>query len=295
MVATGLFQRPRLPPVAAQLPRDVLQLHSSQYRNPEALPPGAILVVGTGQSGAQIAEELHEAGRRVYLAVSRATRMPRRYRGLDQSRWMFAMTNGNFRTVDMLPSPRAKFAANPHLSGKNGGHDINLRRLRREGVVLVGRIIGADGMRLLLADDLEENLRRADEAAAKFKQEVNAFIERTGTAAPPPGPDERDDVGPSVSAMSPASLDVNTHAIRSVIWASGYQFDFSWVHVPWVDEDGYPIQQRGVTAFPGLYVVGLPWLHTVLSGLIFGVGPDAEHIARHMAEHDRTLGPVPLS
>ena len=141
-MATGLYQRAKIPAFAAELPADVLQLHSEQYRNPATLPPGAVLVVGSGQSGCQIAEELHKSGRRVFLSVGSAGRAPRRYRGKDTYEWL-ALAGFFDRTPDMLPSPKARFAANPHVSGAGGGHDLNLHQFARDGMTLLGHLRGA--------------------------------------------------------------------------------------------------------------------------------------------------------
>jgi putative flavoprotein involved in K+ transport len=157
VLATGGFPRPKLPQASAAIPVNIMQLHSNQYRKPQRLPSGAVLVVGSGQSGSQIAEELHQSGRQVYLCISRCGRSPRRYRGKDIMWWINQM-GGYDRTVDALPSPAARFACHPDLSGKDGGHEINLRQLAREGVVLLGRLQEVQGSRAILAPDLEKTL-----------------------------------------------------------------------------------------------------------------------------------------
>lgn len=284
IVATGGHHRPNLPSWAADLPSEILQLHATAYRNPQSLPAGSTLVVGSGESGGQIAEELlYESAHPVYMAVGSAGRRPRRYRGRDVAWWLWTMANiRGRRTVDQLPSPRARYAANPHLSGKNGGHEINLRRLRRDGAVLLGRLQGLTAARKLsVAQDLDENLARADASAASFKRDVDAFIdEMAWDVAADPEPEELD------SGDAPATpileLDLDEAGITSVIWATGYQPDFSWVRIPVFDEYGYPLQQRGVTAFPGLYFLGLPWLYTGRSGLLAGVGEDAAALVNHI-------------
>jgi putative flavoprotein involved in K+ transport len=277
VVATGSYRRPKVPVVASRLISDILQLHSSAYKNPGQLPPGAVLVVGTGQSGVQIAEELHESGRSVFVSVSSCPRLPRRYRGRDIVWW--AETVGLFeRTVDSLESPAEKSACHPQGSGRRGGHDIDLRQLSREGMTLLGRVQTTDGHRLILAADLKENLRKADEFAEKTLKQLGEAVAKLGM----PLPDDENPRG--VGAAVPheddpiLELDVRKSAITSVIWATGHEPDFGFVHVPVFDQLGQPLQRRGVTATAGLYFVGLEWLHKPKSGLLLGVGEDAEHI-----------------
>lgn len=284
VIAAGLFQQPKIPASSANLPPDIIQMHSGEYRNPRQLPPGAVLVVGSGQSGCQIAEELYQSGRKVYLCVGgSAGRAPRRYRGKDIT-WWLVQTGFFSRTVDQLPSPKAKFGANPQVSGKAGGHTLNLHKFAREGVTLLGRFNEAQGNKVYLAPDLYEKLEKIDKFEVDLLKGIDEFIARNGYDAPKETlPRERD--GYETPILT--ELDVSTAGITSVIWAGGYKFDFSWVHLPVFDDDGFPIQQRGVTAFPGLYFLGLPWLHTLKSGLLLGVGEDAVYIASHIDRSEK--------
>ena len=279
VVATGLFQTPKAPSFAAKLSAKITQIHSSEYRNPSMLPDGAVLVVGSAQSGCQITEELHESGRKVYLCIGSAGRAPRRYRGRDVFYWL--KQAGFFdRTVDKLPSPKAKFSGNPHLSGKDGGHTINLHQLVRDGVQLLGRVTGGENNTITLASDLHESLAKVDKFEADVVKIVDDFIIKNGIEAPIESlPDLRD--GYAVEEIR--QLDLSSAGINTVIWAHGYGYDFSLVKLPVTDGDGYPIQQRGVTNYPGLYFVGMPWLHQYKSGLLVGVGDDAAFIASHIA------------
>ena len=280
VVATGLFQGPKQPAFAANLSSKITQLHSGEYRNPRSLPDGAVLVVGSAQSGCQIAEELYESGRKVYLCVGSAGRAPRRYRGRDVFYWL--KQAGFFdRTVDKLPSPKAKFSGNPHLSGRDGGHTINLHQFVRDGVQLLGRITGGENNKIMLADDLYESLAKVDKFEADVIKIIDEFIAKNGIDAPSESlPDLRD--GYAVENIR--ELDLASKGIHTIIWALGYTFDFSLVKLPATDNDGYPIQQRGVTDYPGLYFVGMPWLHKYKSGLLVGVGEDAAYIALQIAE-----------
>lgn len=278
IVATGTFQQPGIPDFSEKLTNDVTQLHTRDYRNPDQLPPGAVLVVGSGQSGCQIAEELNESGREVYLATGSATRLPRRYRGTDSMRWL-VRTGFIDRTVEDLPSPEERFRPNPHVSGRDGGHTINLHQLCRDGIALLGRAIGGQGTQVRIAPDLKENLAAADDFAQEFKQNIDKFIAAKGIDAPEDDLPELDD-GYDLPVLT--ELDLDAAGISTIVWATGYDFDFSWVDFPIFDEYGYPIQKRGVTEQPGLYFLGLHWLHTLKSGLLLGVGEEAAHVVEHI-------------
>jgi len=282
VVATGSFQFPKPSSFSSALPPEITQLHSSHYRNPSALPPGAVLVVGSADSGCQIAEELNESGRHVYLCVGRAGRRPRRYRGKDFMFWVVTLGRVE-QTADQLPSPSARFAANAQLSGKYGGHALNLHQFARNGVVLLGCLVGVDGHHIALAPDLQENLANADMASENFRKEVDEFVRKTGMDVPAPEPDPVDEVRSDAGRHAPAALDLQAAGITTMIWATGYGFDYSWVHLPVFDDYGFPVQQRGVTRFPGLYFLGMHFLYNRKSGILLGVGEDAAHIAAVIA------------
>lgn len=283
VIAAGLHQQPKIPPFSTNLPAEIRQLHSSEYRNPEALPPGAVLVVGSAQSGCQIAEELYQSGRKVYLSVSSSPRIPRRYRGKDITWWLNAV--GFFdKTADQLPSPKAKFAPSPHSTGKDGGHTINLSQFERDGVVLLGHIQSVQADRIVLTPDMKENLAKADKFEADFVRDIDHYIESNGLDAPlDPLPELND----GYQAEELTDLDLNSTGISSVIWATGFKFDFGLVKLSAFDEDGYPLQKRGVTEFPGLYFIGLPFLYKFKSGLLAGVGDDAAYIASAIGTNGR--------
>ncbi len=285
IVATGAFQVAKRPPLAGDLPPDLHQIHSDDYRNPGQLPDGAVLVVGSGQSGCQIAEELHDAGRDVYLSVSSCWRAPRTYRGHDTfwwlaQRWRRAAEFGYApETVDDLPQPRMRAACNPHLSGTKGGHTINLRRFGTDGVTLLGHVAAVDGDRVHLAPDLEHNLARADTFFDEnVAPDLDEFIEKAGYDAPLHESEVVDFQPPQ-----PESLDLRAAGIKTVIWATGYRFDLDWVRPLRFDGMGFPLHRRGITDTPGLYLLGLPWLYTQTSSLLVGVGADAEYLAEHIA------------
>lgn len=284
VVATGSFHVPRLPSQAASLPKRLLQVHSSAYRNEASLPAGAVLVVGTGQSGVQLAEELHEAGRHVILSVGSAGRVPRRYRGFDTLGWLARMaTRGDdvgapLPTVDSLADPKLRFAGNPHLSGHRGGHDTNLRQFAAEGMTLIGRIAEVAGEKLRLAPDLAHNLAWADGFFdLRFRGLIDNFIEHAGLA---PAPYERASYEFEPPILE--ELDLTAADVNSVLWTSGYRMDYSWIDLPILDDMGYPRQKRGVSEIPGLYFLGLLWQHNQGSATLFGVNEDAHYLAQQL-------------
>jgi putative flavoprotein involved in K+ transport len=279
VIATGLYQSPKIPQFGAAISSKILQMHSMEYRNPALLPTGAVLVIGTGQSGAQIAEELYKNGRRVYLSVGSAGRVPRRYRGRDITYWLTRL--GLFDTeVSELKSPRDKFAPNPQSSGKNGGESLNLHQFARDGVSLLGHVSDARDSKLIVEPDMKEMLAKVDQFEVNTLKTIDAFIAGMGLDAPTEDvPQLRD----GYRQKQVTELDLNASAITTIIWATGYSFDFSLVKLPVVDGDGYPLQNRGVTKYDGLYFLGMPWLHRRKSGILFGVGDDAAYLAAHIA------------
>ena len=281
IVATGTFQRPKRPRIGAP-PPGVLDLHSSDYRSPDQLPPGGVLVVGSGQSGAQIAEELNEAGRPVTLAAGRAGRAPRRYRGRDMFRWLEVI--GLFgRPKEALDSPAERFDANPHVSGKRGGHTLNLHRFARDGIRLTGRLTGIDGRIVRFASDLPANLTAADQFATGLREGLDKFIAEAGIDAPPPDPADDYEGLDGFDQPAITELDLVAEGIGTILWSAGYAWDFSWVRPARLDEFGYPIQRPDYTDSRGLYFLGLHFLHTQKSGLLYGVGDEARAIAAHIA------------
>lgn len=279
VMATGYEQLPKIPSFANALSPAIKQLHSSEYRNPDALPAGAVLVVGSGQSGCQIAEELYQSGRKVFLCTGSAGRAPRRYRGKDTVEWLQLIGFFNM-TPDKLPVPIEHFAP-PHLSGKNGGHSLNLHQFARDGVILLGHLRDAAGNKVSLAPDLHDNLAKADRFELQLLKMMDGYIQANGLDAPTEElPQLRDGYEQSVIE----ELDLKAAGIRTLIWATGYTFDYSLVKLPIHDEDGFPIQTNGVARFPGLYFVGMPWMPSLKSGMLAGVAEAAEYIASAIAK-----------
>ncbi len=275
VIATGLFQRDKIPAYAVEVPAAIRQIHSGEYRNPQAIPSGAVLVVGSAQSGCQIAEELHRSGQKIYLCVGTAGRMPRRYRGKDIVEWLH-LDGFLDQTPDRLSSPQMRFAGNFQLSGKDGGHTLNLHQFCRDGIVLLGHLRGIQDGRLILAPDLKESLGKVDRFEEEEIKLIETYIEREGLEAPEENLPTMND---GYQAPEHLSVDITATGISTIIWATGYTFDFRMVKLPVLDEFGFPITQRGVTRFPGLYFLGMPWLYRRRSGILWGVGDDAAYLA----------------
>ena len=277
VIATSNYHQPRIPEIAQSISPEINQLHSSEYKNASSLPDGAVMVVGTGQSGCQIAEDLHIEGRRVHLCVGRAPRVSRAYRGRDVVKWLDEM--GHYKiTVDDHPEGHAvRFETNHYVTGRGGGHEINLRDFAQQGMKLYGHLSSCEGNRMSFADDLLENLDNADAVALRINRTLDGYIEKNGIEAPADTTEPNTWKPPTVS-----EIDVIEEEISSIIWATGYGLDFSWIKAPVFDDTGYPIYYRGVTELDGLYFTGLNWLWTWGSGRIYSAGDDAKFIVEHM-------------
>lgn len=281
VVATGSYQIPVIPDCAARIPGDVIQVHVGDYKNPGQLPEGGVLVVGSGQSGAQIAEDLHLTGRKVYLAVGNAPRCARFYRGKDVVRWLAEMGYYEISVQDHPLREGVRDNTNHYVTGRDGGRDIDLRKFALEGMELFGPLQDFTGSEFVFQPNLREMLDQADEVYNNINDRIDQYIEKHSIDAPPASryqpvwrpPQERD-------RLSLAEAD-----IRSVIWCVGLKPDYRWVDVPVFDQRGYPVHYRGVTDEAGVYFIGLPWLHTWGSGRFSGVARDAEYLACCIAEH----------
>ena len=270
MVATGAYQRPTPSPLREAAPPGVFQQHTAEYRNPAELPDGAVLVVGSGQSGCQVAEDLLGAGRTVYLSVGACPWVPRSHRGRDLVHWM-AEIGLLDQTVDTLTAPNALVACNPAVSGTEGGHDCNPLTLMARGAVPVGRLEGFGDGRALFAGDLAANIAKGIEFEAGLRR---AFDEHAGAspAAAPPEPPELPDM-----------RELDLADLGAIVWATGFRPDYGWIDLPVLDATGRPLHRRGLTDFPGLAFVGMHWLHKRKSSLFIGVGEDAEHVVEQLS------------
>ena len=280
IVASGLLQVAKIPPLASRLPSSITQLHTATYRNAAALPPGAVVIIGSGQSGVQIAEDLLSAGRTVYLCTSKAPRVPRRYRGREILEWWIE-TGFLDVTYESLEDKSISRMTQPQISGLGRhGHTLSLQHLARQGAVILGRLLDMEAGSLVLGDEAAFHVQFADNFSKQMKDRIDAYVEKAGLTPPPSEPDPADEPDPQAECASPLRrLDLLDKKIGTVIWSTGFTGDFSWLHLPVFDSDGKPMHRRGVSPVPGLYFVGFPWLHSRKSGITYGVGDDARYIS----------------
>jgi putative flavoprotein involved in K+ transport len=278
VIAAGSYHIPKIPKIAERLPEHIVQIHSSEYKNPQSLPDKSVLVVGTGQSGCQIAEDLHLAGKQVHLCVGSAPRSPRRYRGKDVVDWLDQMGYYDLSIDEHPQKEKARTNTNHYVTGRDGGREIDLRQFSLEGMQLYGRLKTISSSHLEFWDDLKQNLDRADAVANNIKKSIDAFIEKNQIEAPTE-PAYKPVWEPEEAVLK---LDYEKANIGAVVWSTGYQPDFSWIEVPVFDGKGYPGHDRGVTGVQGLYFLGLPWLYTWGSGRFSGIARDATYLADYI-------------
>ena len=281
VLAVSAYHKPNAPKIAENLSPRLMQIHSSAYKNPAELPPGAVVVVGSGQSGCQIAEDLHLAGRQVHLVVGSAPRCPRVYRGRDAVEWLSDL--GQYDVpIDRHPKREGvRRQANHYLTGRDGGRDIDLRRFATEGMRLYGRLRGIEGETLSFGDDLMANLDNADAVYNGICGLIDKHIADNRIEAPP---------GQHYTPVwqpesDPAALDLAAAEVSTIVWATGFRSDWSFVDLPLCDADGYPTHKRGVTTVDGLFIIGMPWLHTWGSGRFLNVGRDAEFLVDRLEDY----------
>jgi len=278
VIATSLYADPAIPRAAERLPEDIMQLHTAAYRNADQLPEGGVIVVGSGQSGCQIAEDLYLAGRKVHLVTGNAPRCARFYRGRDVVDWLSDIGQYDI-TVEHDGMTKKKHDTNHYLTGRDGGRDIDLRKFALEGMMLYGRMSGVAAGRMLFEPNLKANLDSADRVYNGINALIDRHIAEKGIEAPAGSP--------YVPVWEPGAeiveLDLKAVGITSVIWATGFSPDWSFVGLPIFDGNAYPVHRRGVTVVDGVYVLGLPWLWTWGSGRFLSVGKDAEHVVGHLA------------
>lgn len=279
VAATGPFQKPLIPALVPQRP-DLMQIHSTDYRNPAQLPEGAVLVVGSGSSGTQIADELNRSGRRVFLSVGPHDRPMRRYRGKDFVWWL-----GKLGKWDLeAPYPGMEHVTIA-VSGAYGGRTMDFRMLAAEGITLLGRVQSHHGGRLTIAQDLRDNLRRGDGYYLALLDEADAYVLQNDLDFP--AEPEARAIGPDPACVTDPvqDLDLGQQGITSIIWATGFLPDFNWLQIGGFDERGRPQHDKGISRVPGLYFLGLPWLSRRGSSFIWGCWQDAERLAQHIVTH----------
>ncbi|MBT2339966.1 MULTISPECIES: flavin-containing monooxygenase [Pseudomonas] len=277
VVATGPFQRPVIPAIAPKDER-LTQIHSAHYRNPQQLPEGAILVIGAGSSGTQIADELQRAGRQVYLSVGQHDRPPRAYRNRDFCWWLGVL--GEWDQATMKPGREHVTIA---VSGAQGGRTVDFRELAGRGMKLVGVTSSFDKGLVTFQPDLADNLARGDENYLAVLDAADAYIERNGLQLPLEPEARRVFPDPECVSNPILELDLVEAGITTIIWATGYATDYSWMNVDAFDAKGKPVHQRGVCSESGIYFLGLPWQSRRGSSFIWGVWHDAKYVADHIA------------
>ncbi len=273
VVATGPFQKPTIPAIVPPTD-DLTQIHSADYRNPDQLPAGAVLVVGGGASGVQIADELCRSGRRVFLSVGPHDRPPRAYRGLDYCWWLGVLGKWDIAA----PRPGTEHVSIA-VSGAHGGHTVDFRNLAWQGITLVGRTESFDGKSLHFSQDLAANIARGDANYLSVLDEADAYAAANGLDLPEEPEARVFAPDPDCVTQPLGSVDLRAEGIAAIVWATGYDLDFGWIDIDVFDDRGRPRHQRGVTPVQGLYFVGLPWLSRRGSSFIWGVWHDARHIA----------------
>jgi putative flavoprotein involved in K+ transport len=280
VIASGGLRRPKIPDV--ELPAGVTALHAIDYRRPDQLPPGAVLVVGSGQSGSQLAEELNRAGRKVYLSTSAVGRAPRRYRGRDIFAWLADM--GNFdQTTDKTPEAMRQ-SPQPMVSGGRGGHTLALQQLARDGVILLGHLTGTDGGAFQFADDLAANIEFADTFAARARSQIDKYVETQPGEFPPADTDPAERPL-DVALGAPDHIDPASEGISTVLWCTGMLPDTGWLPDDMLDESGVPKHEKGALEAPGLHVVGFPWLTHRASSVLYGMATDAARAADQITSY----------
>ena len=279
VLSTGAFGNYKVPKISSNINQNIFQIHSSEYKNFNQLPPGGVMVVGSGQSGAQIAEDLLINGMDVSLALSKCGRRLRSYRGKDSSWWNYKM--GLFdKTVDDVPFEN-RWKCSPHTSGANGGHEINLIDLSEKGLNLFGSVKESKDNKLIFNDDMFDNLKFSDDYALNWSKNVDEFIRKENLEAP------IEKISEDIRLKSfenHKSLELNIMPkIKSIIWATGFKYNYDWIDLNITNERGFPVHKRGVTNYDGFYFMGLQWMHTSKSAQFIGVGEDAEFIVNKIS------------
>jgi len=279
VIATGGYDNPIVPPYAKNLDPSIVQMHSVDYRRPEQMPEGGTLVVGTGQSGVQLMEDMHLKGRNVHLAVGPAPRSPRMYRGRDATDWLYEMGHYHM-TIDKHPNPEhAVSKTNHYMTGRDGGHEIDLRKFANEGVSLYGSVSGMDGTKVQFLPDLETNLDDADDSYVGIRKVIDDYIAKHNIDAP---------IEPAFEklwrpAQEITEIDCEKEGITSILWAIGFRPNYGWIEVDVFDDLGRPVYQRGVCKEEGFYFIGLGWLNTWGSGRFLGIDEDSRYLVDAIA------------
>jgi putative flavoprotein involved in K+ transport len=280
VIATGFFQTPKKLDMMDSINPAILQLHSSEYKNVKSVREGNVLVVGSGQSGMQIAEELYKSGKKVFLAIGNTKRIPRSYRGKDLTYWMKDLKMYD-KTVDQLEDLSERLVGNAHVSGANGGHTVNLHQYAKDGVILLAKINRSNDFKIYFDNNLHQLLTNADSLEKKILPGIDKIIEKNNLDAPEEELEVLDD---GFNQEIVEELNLKESNINTIIWATGYTRDYSLIKTEKkiIDEMGFPIQKRGVSVEDGLFFIGTVWLYKIGSSLLYGVGEDAEYLVNQI-------------
>ena len=289
VVASGGHIRPIIPNIHREFPSTLTQLHSDDYRNPDQLPGGSVLIIGSATSGVQIAEELAGTGRKVFMATSAVARCPRRYRGKDIIEWM-DMLKFFDKPTEQAEEFELRMKA-PLMSGiGKHGHTISLQQLHHDGVTLLGYLDRVKGNEFYFKNNLVENLQFADNFSAQVKSWIDQFITATQMDIPGPETDIADVAAdPDHFQNALLSIDADEQNIKTIIWSTGFTTDMEWLHLPVLNKDGIPIHHQGISPIPGLYFMGMPWQRNLKSSLIFGTADDARAITNTILKNHLEL------
>ena len=289
LIASGASNENIIPSVAKDVPRDIKQFHTSEYKNEKQLPGGAVLVVGGAQSGIQITEDLLNANRKVFFSTSKVGRIPRWYRGQDIFYWVLDAKLYDIK-AEHIKDPKLLDLKPPHVSGTGDGKTaLSLQSIAKRGAIILGKLHKIDGVSALFESNAAEHIRFADEFSQNLKKVIDEYIEKNKLAAPAPHYDEADLPDQNASCASPInSLNLKEENINAIIWATGFDHDLSYIRLPVVDEKKKLIHNEGMAHIPGLYFLGYQWMRSRKSPILFGIIVDAEYIVDRIYEYAKT-------
>ena len=299
LIASGAANEKKVPSIATRISKDIWQLHTSEYKNSNQIPSGAVLVVGGAQSGIQITEDLLDAGRKVYLSTSKVGRIPRWYRGKDIFYWVMETKFYDVKAED-LQDPELQNSKPPHVSGTGTGkHTLSLQSLAKQGAVILGKLDGADERNVFFQPNAAEHVKFADEFSQEIKKMIDSHIDKNNLSAPAPHYDEADIPDLDASCASPlTTLNLKDHNINTIIWATGFNTDYTYIKLPVFNKDGKLKHKDGIPEFPGFHFLGYPWLRSRKSLILFGIIVDVEFVVNSISNYhkiDSGSSPVTIS
>jgi len=293
LIASGVANEIKIPALAKNIPKEIAQLHTSEYKNADQLPEGDVLVVGSAQSGCQITEDLLNAGRKVYLSTSMVPRIPRWYRGKDIFYWVKEAGFYDIKAEE-ISDPKILNLRPPHITGTGSGRDsMSLQSLSKQGAIILGKMNNADSGKVFFNDDAKQHVKFADEFSLKMKRMVDDHILKNNLSAPAAHYDEADipDIDANCASKI-TSLDLKESNIRTIIWSTGFDHDLSYIKLPVFDDNGKLIHKDGIPVFPGFYFLGYPWLRSRKSPILFGILEDVKFVVDKLYYYSKTNFPA---